>query len=126
MYSNDDWEGDTSVAQVMRQSLEPLFKTYKISFGYWGHQHSYGRTFPVYNSKIENNGDAPIHFIVGAAGYKLSSGTVGDMNYIKYSSNHVYGFLHVTFINNTHSYGKFINVYNNTILDDFYIINYYH
>eukprot|EP00490_Sorites_sp_Unknown_P022601 CAMPEP_0114685014 /NCGR_PEP_ID=MMETSP0191-20121206/59897_1 /TAXON_ID=126664 /ORGANISM="Sorites sp." /LENGTH=364 /DNA_ID=CAMNT_0001968759 /DNA_START=426 /DNA_END=1517 /DNA_ORIENTATION=+ len=35
MYSNDDWEGDTSVAQVMRQSLEPLFKTYKISFGYW-------------------------------------------------------------------------------------------
>jgi hypothetical protein len=58
-----------------RYSLEPLFREYGVDIFFAGHEHSYERTYPVYNYEVFNNGSdtyinpqGTVHVIAGAAG----------------------------------------------------------
>lgn len=127
MYSNDGWSGDLATALFMRQSLEQLLFDYKIAIGFWGHQHSYGRTCPVFNETCMGDGRATVHLIVGMAGYKLTTNVEPppNTNYIVHQNNTVYGFVHLTIENDTHLIGKFIDAGNSQIVEQFSVINPY-
>lgn len=59
--------------------LEDLFYKYGVDIHFYGHEHLYGRLFPVYNGEIKSglnkanpydNPSGPIHIITGSAGNK--------------------------------------------------------
>ncbi|PIO77508.1 hypothetical protein TELCIR_00390 [Teladorsagia circumcincta] len=53
--------------------LEPLFLQYGIDMGFWGHEHSYERFYPIADRKFWNSSDAytnpkaPVYIISGSA-----------------------------------------------------------
>ncbi|XP_050666890.1 acid phosphatase type 7 isoform X2 [Leptidea sinapis] len=57
-------------------SLEPLLQQYGVDVVIWAHEHSYERTWPLYDSKVYNgsvdqpyrNPGAPVHIVTGSAG----------------------------------------------------------
>ncbi|XP_045500015.1 acid phosphatase type 7 isoform X1 [Colias croceus] len=56
-------------------SLEPLLKDYGVDVVVWAHEHSYERTWPLYDQKVYNgtthpyvNPSAPVHLVTGSAG----------------------------------------------------------
>lgn len=55
--------------------LEPLLKEFGVDVVIWAHEHSYERTWPLYDKKVYNgtrgayvNPGAPVHVITGSAG----------------------------------------------------------
>jgi len=65
--------GDQTIAKALRDALEPLIVKHKVDVCFWGHHHSYQRTCPVNNEKCVADGQAPIHFDVGNAGFGMST-----------------------------------------------------
>lgn len=57
-------------------SLEPLLLQFAVDVVLWAHEHSYERTWPLYDSKVYNgsrlepyrNPGAPVHIVTGSAG----------------------------------------------------------
>ncbi|XP_063624902.1 acid phosphatase type 7 isoform X1 [Cydia splendana] len=57
-------------------SLEPLLKQYGVDVVIWAHEHSYERSWPLYDGKVYNgsldhpytNPGAPVHVVTGSAG----------------------------------------------------------
>merc|ERR1712228_897238 len=124
MYANDDWSGDTTTSQYMRDSLEALMKAHGVALGFYGHQHSYGRTCPVYNGECYEDGQATVHLITGMAGYSLTK-SIQPASYTVFQNNTVYGFVHLTIHNDSVISGKFINANTSETVDDFRIVNPY-
>lgn len=62
-----------------------------------GHQHSYERSCPVYRGKCIGSGAAPIHMVVGTAGYPLNTVDFSP-DYGNWSLKHVnaYGYLRIS------------------------------
>lgn len=63
--------------------LEDLFYKYGVDIEFYGHEHTYERSWPLYNYKIYNgtrsnnpyyNPGAPIHIITGAAVSNILNG----------------------------------------------------
>lgn len=129
MYANDNWNGDTTTAQYLRDCLEHYLYQYNIALAFWGHQHSYGRTCNVYKEEcLENKGNkGTVHLIVGMAGYELTKSVQApnNTNYIQFQNNTIYGFVHLNVINDTHLFGKFIDANTSGIVEDFWITNPY-
>ncbi|XP_053608418.1 acid phosphatase type 7 isoform X2 [Plodia interpunctella] len=55
--------------------LEPLLKDYGVDIALWAHEHSYERTWPLYDQRMYNgtthpytNPGAPVHIVTGSAG----------------------------------------------------------
>ena len=124
MYANDDWDGDTSTSEYMRDSFEHLLKDWDVAMGFYGHQHSYGRTCPVYDGECKEEGKATVHLVVGMAGYSLTR-SIQPMDYIVFQNNTVYGFVHLTIHNESVLSGKFVDANSTDILDTFTILNPY-
>jgi len=78
MYIDSDWffgyNSDQSVAELLREVIEPLLVKYNVNLGLWGHHHSYQRTCPVYNQTCspESTEQPPVHVVIGMAGKDLS------------------------------------------------------
>ncbi|CAK1543301.1 unnamed protein product [Leptosia nina] len=61
---------------VFGYGLEPLLKDFGVDVVIWAHEHSYERTWPLYDLKVHNgsleqpyvNPGAPVHIITGSAG----------------------------------------------------------
>ncbi|XP_076291196.1 acid phosphatase type 7 [Lasioglossum baleicum] len=59
-------------------ALEDLFYKHRVDLELWAHEHSYERTWPMYNFKVQNgsyeepykNYKAPVHIVTGSAGCK--------------------------------------------------------
>uniref|UniRef100_A0A914WR41 Purple acid phosphatase n=1 Tax=Plectus sambesii TaxID=2011161 RepID=A0A914WR41_9BILA len=92
--------------------LEDTFNTHAIDFGFWGHEHSYERMWPVYNRNVYNqsadpyhNAPAPIYVVTGSAGcYSLHAGF--DQDPAPWSAVRAldYGYSILTVYNYTHLY----------------------
>merc|ERR1711865_1165261 len=57
----------------MGGDIEPLMMKYGVDFGFYGHEHDYETSWPVYNGSIVggksySNPKAPIHIVTGAGG----------------------------------------------------------
>jgi len=124
MYSNDGWNGDESTSEYLRDSLEEMLVGNKVALGFWGHQHSYGRTCTLYRTQCVSDGEGMVHLIVGMAGYELSK-SVQPLNYTRFQNNTVYGFVHVTVHNESVMTGKFVNANTTEIVDEFSVVNPY-
>ncbi|KAM0852660.1 hypothetical protein ACQ4PT_051614 [Festuca glaucescens] len=56
-----------------RQSLEPLWRRYRVDVAFYGHFHQYERTCPVHQEKCVQEGT--VHIVVGGAGAYMSNFT---------------------------------------------------
>eukprot|EP00484_Ammonia_sp_Unknown_P024827 CAMPEP_0197035980 /NCGR_PEP_ID=MMETSP1384-20130603/13617_1 /TAXON_ID=29189 /ORGANISM="Ammonia sp." /LENGTH=647 /DNA_ID=CAMNT_0042466099 /DNA_START=33 /DNA_END=1976 /DNA_ORIENTATION=+ len=124
MYANDDWDGDTTTSEYLRETLEDMMYANKVALGFWGHQHSYGRTCSVYQGECVKDGESAVHLIVGMAGYSLSK-SIQPMNYTVFQNNTIYGFVHLTVHNDTVMSGKFIDANTTNVVDSFTVYNPY-
>merc|ERR1712013_276872 len=121
MYANDDWSGDTTTSEYLRDELEGTMYEHRVALGFWGHQHSYGRTCPVYDGECRKEGEAAVHLVVGMAGYVL--GGITPFNYSVFQDNKVYGFVHLTLHNESVMTGQFVNANTTEIVDEFTVVN---
>jgi hypothetical protein len=70
---------DQPVAKALRDALEELMMVSAVDLAVYGHHHSYQRTCKLFDGKCltagndeEDNYVAPVHIVVGSAGYDLS------------------------------------------------------
>ncbi|XP_075976577.1 acid phosphatase type 7 isoform X2 [Anticarsia gemmatalis] len=81
MYCSDSNDIDCSVEYTRTglfglYGLEPLLKQFGVDLVIWAHEHSYERTWPLYDNKVYNgsleqpyvNPGAPVHIVTGSAG----------------------------------------------------------
>ncbi|XP_022867900.1 probable inactive purple acid phosphatase 27 isoform X2 [Olea europaea var. sylvestris] len=81
-YSSDKWYGlEGSFEEPMgRESLQKLWKKYKVDIAFFGHVHNYERTCPIYQNQCVNSErshysgivNGTIHVVVGGGGSHLS------------------------------------------------------
>ena len=136
MYCNSLGNDDLNIGKYMRNVLEKLMIKYKVTIGIWGHSHMYTRTCAVFNatcvgsdSNKNGNGQAPIHLVVGSAGYESTDDKWIPNPWYKWvvaNTNKHYGFVHLQFLNDTHCLGKFVESNSSKIFDQFYVLNMFH
>mmetsp|Transcript_59688 Transcript_59688/g.90007 ORF Transcript_59688/g.90007 Transcript_59688/m.90007 type:complete len:119 (-) Transcript_59688:25-381(-) len=113
--SNLDGDDCTNVDSKTRLGLEDLFMKYGVDIIFTAHEHSYERSWPVYNYTVERknytNPGAPFHIVTGNAGCNEALGTCmnpilksgGDWSaYWKWFFSYGYG--HLEIFNSTHLY----------------------
>ena len=121
----------------IRYGLEDLFYNYNVDLSLWGHEHSYERTYPVYqripyakNTKVVNgtayyyNPVVPVHIISGSPGNREMVGA--HLNFTKndWSACHSdeYSYSDLEVFNSTHLHITQVNGHNRTVIDDLWII----
>lgn len=73
MYIASDYDGDLSVAKLLRDNLESELLTYGVDFFLAGHHHSYQRLCKINGGQCVGDGQRGIHhFVMGMAGYDHS------------------------------------------------------
>ncbi|XP_038212389.1 acid phosphatase type 7 isoform X3 [Zerene cesonia] len=99
-------------------SLEPLLKDYGVDVVIWAHEHSYERTWPLYDQKVYNgtthpyvNPRAPVHIITGSAGCQENTDGFKP-NPAAWSAfrSSDYGYTRFQAYNNTHIYFEQVDV----------------
>jgi hypothetical protein len=76
LYSSEDYEDDSIVADHLRMSLEEEFLQYRVDLVLAGHYHAYERTCPVAKfvcQTKELSSPSIVHVVTGAAGMHLDS-----------------------------------------------------
>ncbi|XP_039756844.1 acid phosphatase type 7 isoform X1 [Pararge aegeria] len=82
MYCSNSDDIDCSVEYTRKglpflgmYSLEPLLREFGVDLVVWAHEHSYERTWPLYDGRVYNgteepyrNPGAPVHIVTGSAG----------------------------------------------------------
>ncbi|EEB14144.1 acid phosphatase precursor, putative [Pediculus humanus corporis] len=143
--SNDDKDDCTFIADSVRVGLPPfisfgledLFYRYGVDVEIWGHEHSYERTWPLYNYKIYNgstgvnpyhNPGAPVHIITGSAGCNEYvdhfKSKLGDWSAFHSSD---YGYTRMKAYNKTHLYFEQVSVdKDGLVIDNFWIVKDFH
>ncbi|KAE9421605.1 hypothetical protein Angca_004720 [Angiostrongylus cantonensis] len=115
--------------------LEPLFLKYGVDMGFWGHEHSYERFYPIANKQFWNgtgayhNPNAPVYVISGSAA-KSYMGC--HTPYAKFSDHpwpfsaariNDYGYSILTVMNSTHLHLEQISIEkNDLVVDDLWIV----
>lgn len=112
--------------------LEKMLYDYGVDIVIWAHEHSYERTWPLYDFEVRNgshthpytNPRAPIHIITGSAGCKE-----GRDHFVKnpeeWSAFHSqdYGYTRMNVYNSSHLYAEQVSVDKlGEVIDQFWII----
>uniref|UniRef100_W8BJP0 Purple acid phosphatase n=1 Tax=Ceratitis capitata TaxID=7213 RepID=W8BJP0_CERCA len=112
--------------------LEELFYKQAVDVEIWAHEHSYERSWPLYDYQIYNgsqadpyrNPRAPIHLITGSAGCKEGREPF-DKNRPDWSAFHSqdYGYTRMKAYNRTHLYFEQVSDdKNGAIIDSFWLV----
>lgn len=132
--ADDDCIKNGSAGSQIQPYIEKLFYDQGVDIEIWAHEHSYERTWPVYDFNVTqynyNNPLAPIHLITGAAGCNESDGlcenpilrSKGDWSAFRtggFFHPYSYGFLRA--MNSTHIYWNQINAQEDRIYDEIWI-----
>jgi len=132
---DDDCITKGSAGEHVQQYIEQLFYKYGVDILIWAHEHSYERTWPVFNFNVTQknyvNPMAPIHLITGAGGCNEDNGLC--VNPIRHSKGdwsafrtegpfhpYSYGFLFA--YNRTHAYWNQINSQLDKVYDEIMIV----
>ncbi|GAB9466860.1 Calcineurin-like phosphoesterase [Globisporangium polare] len=98
MYSTQlGMESDMTVAKHFRSEVEDLLYQNRVNLMLVGHQHAYERSCPVYKGECVDDEKAPVHIVVGSAGFELDT-TDFSPQYGNWSVRHAneYGYLRVS------------------------------
>ena len=110
--------------------LESLFREHGVDLAFWAHEHSYERTWPVYDGKVMNgttdayrNPGATTHVIAGAAGCREGhdqyKGSRGPWSAVRLSS---FGYGRLRLQNATHIHWEQIDDTDSSVVDSFWLI----
>ncbi|XP_041981371.1 acid phosphatase type 7 isoform X3 [Aricia agestis] len=113
-------------------ALEPLLREFGVDVVIWAHEHSYERTWPLYDLKVYNgslehpytNPKAPVHIVTGSAGCKESTDPFKPEpeEWSAFRSSD-YGYTRMFAHNRTHIHFQQVDVnLKGEIIDDFWII----
>ena len=118
-------------------AMEPLFHKYGVSFSINGHEHSYQRSYPVYQSKVEygyENPNATIYIVTGCAGSREMHSPFGNPApaWSAFRSNS-FGYTRLLVHNATHAHIQQVSTDPTTfpmgqygdVLDDFWVVQNY-
>ncbi|XP_022736057.1 probable inactive purple acid phosphatase 27 isoform X1 [Durio zibethinus] len=107
-YSSSYWRDGTFAEPMGRESLQGLWQKYKVDIAFFGHEHNYERTCPVYQSQCMNmekshysgvvNGT--IHIVVGGGGSHLSGFGPFQTSWSLYNDSD-FGFVKLTAFNHS-------------------------
>ncbi|CAH0515061.1 unnamed protein product [Peronospora belbahrii] len=64
-------DADYKLSEHFRAEVEDLLWEYKVNLMMVGHQHSYERSCAVRNGKCTEDGNGPVHIVIGSAGANL-------------------------------------------------------
>ncbi|KAG7301923.1 hypothetical protein JYU34_013341 [Plutella xylostella] len=112
-------------------SLEPLLKQFGVDLVIWAHEHSYERTWPLYDNKVYNgsldqpyvNPGAPVHIVTGSAGCQENTSKFNP-NPPEWSAfrSSDYGFTRFYAFNKTHIYLEQVSVdQHGDVIDSFWL-----
>ncbi|KAH7528219.1 hypothetical protein FEM48_Zijuj05G0049300 [Ziziphus jujuba var. spinosa] len=108
-YSSDYWYAQKDFEEPNgRESLEKLWKKYKVDIAFFGHTHNYERSCPIYKKQCTSNEqhhysgtvNGTIHVIVGGGGSHLSKFSQVQPNWSIYR-DYDFGFVKMTAFNHT-------------------------
>lgn len=112
--------------------LESYLKDYGVDLVIWAHEHSYERTWPLFDKRVYNgsyeqpyvNPGAPVHVVTGSAGCKEDlSPFSGPRPYWSAVRVYDYGYTKFYVYNNTHMHLEQISATNNgKVVDDFWMV----
>uniref|UniRef100_A0A1E1WPL2 Iron/zinc purple acid phosphatase-like C-terminal domain-containing protein n=1 Tax=Pectinophora gossypiella TaxID=13191 RepID=A0A1E1WPL2_PECGO len=116
--------------------MEPLLRRYGVDVVIWAHEHSYERTFPLYDEKVYNgsyehpyvNPRAPVHIITGSAGCREKTDPFRDdpPAWSAFRSSD-YGYTRFKAYNNTHLYFEQVSVDKKAqVIDSFWVVQHRH
>jgi len=116
--------------------IEKLLYKYGVDLYLCGHEHSYERLFPVYNSTVMNgsvaapyyNPKATVHIITGSAGCKEGLERFGPHGMGPWSAfrSSTYGYARMTVYNGTHLHWEQVLDSTGKVIDQFWLINEHH
>jgi len=132
--SNADHDDCTLYLGQTRKTFEDLFYRYGVDIILEGHEHSYERLWPVYNTTVTqynySNPLAPVHLITGVAGCNENDGfcinaiykPFGPWSAFRSSGLKSYGYGKLEVHNETHIYfEEVLALDNDAILDSIWI-----
>lgn len=121
--------------------LEPLLKEFGVDLVIWAHEHSYERTWPLYDNRVYNgsylqpyvNPRAPVHIITGSAGCREGTDPFEKpaLPWSAYRSSE-YGYTKFNAYNKTHIHVEQVDVENPIdsrnprVIDQFWLIKHLH
>lgn len=127
---NDDCHhGERSVIRNGTYGLEPLTMKYGVDWAFAAHEHSYSRTYPVWNTTFEGGPNAytnphlPVHVITGAAGCPENQDKWGPNPpaWSAYQAN-VYGFGVLRVLNASHADWDFVQTPDGKVIDTVHFV----
>ncbi|VDL72807.1 unnamed protein product [Nippostrongylus brasiliensis] len=110
--------------------LEPLFLQYGVDMGFWGHEHSYERMYPIADRQFWNSTDAynnppaPVYVITGSAGCHSPYAQFSD-NPWPFSAARIndFGYSILTVANSTHLHMEQISIEkNDSVVDEVWVV----
>eukprot|EP00300_Choanocystis_sp_HF-7_P018992 c20201_g1_i1.p1 GENE.c20201_g1_i1~~c20201_g1_i1.p1 ORF type:complete len:575 (+),score=118.16 c20201_g1_i1:251-1726(+) len=135
MYCSDNDDDDcVKMLNQWKHDLEDLFYKHGVDIVFEAHQHSYERTWPVYNGTVHKpkhheakmayvNPKAPVHIVTGSAGCREGldtfGGALGPWSAVRISD---YGYGHLTIQNKTHLLWEQLSVDGQAILDSIWLV----
>ena len=128
---NCDGSNPQSEVSIVRKALEDLFFKYGVDLAFWGHLHSYERSWPMHDFKVMNgsisrpynDAPAPIHIIAGSAGCDENrTSFIEEQPDWSASRANDYGYTKMTIHNGSHLYCEQISDdKNGSIIDHFWV-----
>ena len=121
----------------LRLGLEALFYNYQVDLELWGHEHTYERSYPLYqhtpytkNVLTKNgttyyyNSPVPVHILSGAPGNKEMIGAHPVFTNNNWSAFHSggYGYSYMEIHNSTHLHLQYLNATTRDVIDDVWLI----
>uniref|UniRef100_A0A2A4JZY1 Purple acid phosphatase n=1 Tax=Heliothis virescens TaxID=7102 RepID=A0A2A4JZY1_HELVI len=114
-------------------ALEPFLKDYGVDLVIWAHDHSYERTYPLYDGKVHKgseeepyvNPGAPVHIITGSAGCSEEHHKPFNSSYADWSAFRSldYGYTRFVAYNKSHIYMEQVDVdLKGEVIDSFWLI----
>jgi len=138
--SNTDGDDCTKAHSNMRTGLpilgarlyklEELFREHRVDLALWAHEHTYERTWPVFDNQVMNGSTSPyvdpgatVHIVSGNAGCREKhdhfKGPRGDWSAVR-SETYGYGKLQV--LNSSHLWWRQYNAENGTLVDEVMVV----